>query len=122
MPLDNAPIKSQYTYKKMPEGWATVTETQVYSRSSSATVVYNTPRFKGTVLWRDDQYIYGELACWWKVDDKEYLANEGHDLGKLLGIPEDYYIRTGKDGWMKLLTRPYFEFWLKQDLPVSEWP
>lgn len=115
--LTNAPIK--YEYKKMPEGWAETIDSQVFSRSSHNTVVYNTPKYKGTIIWTDDHYIYGELAGCFDWKDETLQASNGHSLHKTLNIPEDYCIRTGKDGWMKLLTRPYFELWLKQDLPAE---
>lgn len=111
--LNNAPI--QYKSQKMPEGWATVIDRQTLGSADVETVVYNTPKYKGTIHWYDDRYLYGSLCSSFTWEDKKLLANEGHKLFEVLHIPEDYCIRTGKDGWMKLLQKEYFEMWL-QDL------
>lgn len=110
--LDNAPIKYEYD-KPLPEGWATVLDSQVFSSSWSTTIAYDTPKYKGTIVWCGNN-IYGELAGCFDFNGECLQASSGHDLYKYLNIPEDYCIRTGKDGWMKLLTRPYFEMWLKK--------
>ena len=115
--IDNAPIP--YEYKKMPEGWATEIDSPVFSRSCCRTIRYNTPKYKGTIVWGYNE-TYGELPGCFDWNEECLQASDGHDLHKCLNIPEDYCIRTGKDGWMKLLTRPYFEMWLQKDLTSTK--
>lgn len=109
--LNNAP--KEYVYLKMPDSWKRQVDSQVYGRSWDRTVIYDTPRYKGQVVWSGNE-IYGELAGAFDWEGQVLHASSGHKLWELLGIPEDYCIRTGKDGWMKLLTREYFEMWLME--------
>jgi len=110
--VDNAPIP--YEYKKMPEGWKTQLDSQVFSQSWHLTIRYNTPKYNGVIVWEGDR-IYGELPGCFDWNGECLQASDGHDLYKYLNIPEDYCIRTGKDGWMKFLSRPYFEMWLQKE-------
>jgi len=111
MPLENAPIK--YEWNKLPEGWAKVIDQQVYSRSSSETVVYDTPKYKGTIVWSYNEF-YGELASCFDFNGECLQANNGNKIHEVLNIPEDYCIRTGAKGYYKMLTRSYFQMWLQK--------
>ena len=108
--LTNAPI--EYKYNKLPDGWSKVTDHQIYSHSDSTTVIYRTPKYSGKINWCWNE-IYGSLAQNFEINGERLYACNGECLFKHLNIPEDYCIRTGKDGWMKLLTREYFEMWLQ---------
>lgn len=111
MPLTNAPLK--YEYNELPDGWAKTVDTQVFSKSSSATVDYNTPKYTGRINWCYGD-IYGDLPTNFTFNGERLYACDGHNFHTLLNIPEDYCIRTGKDGWMKMITREYFEMWLQK--------
>lgn len=115
MPLDNSPIP--FTYRcRMPDGWATTVDRQVLSGGLSETIVYDTPRYKGKIWWSENRY-WGDLPHTFTHDGKEYQSSDGHELHVILGISEDYCVRSGAGGWQKALTKDMFEVWLKQDLP-----
>jgi len=112
--INNAPIRPDF--KPLPEGWRTRNElTQVFSCSSLTISVYNAPKFKGEIRWQFNEF-YGELGAHFIIDGKHYHAcNKGENLKDVLGVPDDYCVRTGKDGWMKILEKDGFEQWLKDN-------
>ena len=108
--LNNTPI--EYKYMKMPEGYATVTNTQDFSRSDSITVTYNTPKYKGEINWCHNEF-YGYLATRFDFEGKVLHGCNGEKIHVVLGIPEDYCKRIGFEGYDKFITKEYFEMWLQ---------
>ncbi len=109
MPLTNAPKK--FVYRELPETWTKKINSHVFSNSHQDEIQYDTPKYKGTILWEYNT-CYGDLPKQFDFNGERLQANNGHKLNTILNIPDDYCIRTGKDGWMKLLTKEYFEMWL----------
>jgi hypothetical protein len=110
--MRNSPIPHAGTFV-LPDGWAVETDSQVYSRSYSVTIVYDTPKYKGTICWHFNS-CWGEFAKSFEWEGKTlYACNDDGDLDKRLGIPEDYCVRSGANGWHKMLTREMFEQWLR---------
>lgn len=110
--MRNSPIPHAGTFV-LPDGWANEIDSQVYSRSYSVTIVYDTPKYKGTICWHFNS-CWGEFAKSFEWEGKTlYACNDDGDLDKRLGIPEDYCVRSGANGWHKMLTREMFEQWLR---------
>lgn len=95
----------------MPEGWKKTIDRQVLSGGVSETIVYDTPKYKGTIWWSENRY-WGILAHTFTHEGKELHACDGHSIHTVLGIPEDYCVRSGADDWQKCLTQEYFHMWL----------
>lgn len=111
--LDNAPIRPDYI--PLPPGWRKTIDSQVFSASSSVVMIYDTPVFKGTIHWNDNDMYGSQCTCVETDGKKHHACNTGGALEEVLKINEDYCIRQGKDGWQKLLTRPGFEQWIKDE-------
>jgi len=98
---------------RLPDGWCYELDFQIFSRSHCVTILYETPAYTGTVYWHFN-CCWGEFAGAFEWEGETLHASSGADLGEKLGIPKDYYVRSGKDGWQKLLTREMFEMWLRE--------
>ena len=117
--LENAPVK--YDGKVLPKEWADSRCVHIGSRSHQTDSYYRTPKYVGHILWEWNEF-YGDLAAIFVFDGKELHSVDGHELYKVLGVPEDFCTRTGKDGWMKMLPRTMFEQWLRTDVDLSWTP